>query len=137
VEPAEEELDERLFWGRQTLDIERIVLFDHLANNADRKIGHCLVDRHGHIWGIDHGLTFNVDPKLRTVLWQYSGETISDTLLTDLARLDASEDEVGILLASSLDVSEIAAIHDRAESLLEAGRYPMLDPHINVPYGWW
>ncbi len=137
VEPTEEPLDERRFWGRQIIDLERMVLFDHLTNNADRKIGHCLLDRHGKIWGIDHGLTFNVDPKLRTVLWQFSGEPISDDLLADLARLDASEDEVGVLLGSVLDVSEIAAVQDRAEALLEQGRYPQLDPYSNVPYGWW
>lgn len=137
VEPTEEPLDERSFWGRQTIELERMVLFDHLTNNADRKIGHCLLDRHGHIWGIDHGLTFNVDPKLRTVLWQFSGQPLSDALLPDLARLDASERELAELLGGVLDASEIEAVQERAEDLLEQGRYPVLDPHFNVPYGWW
>jgi hypothetical protein len=137
VQPTEDPVDERTFWGRPVLEIERMVLFDHLANNADRKIGHCLLDVEGRIWGIDHGLTFNVDPKLRTVLWQFSGEQISDTLLADLARLIASEDEIALLLGDVLDQEEIAALQERAEDLLEAGSYPVLDPHINVPYGWW
>jgi uncharacterized repeat protein (TIGR03843 family) len=114
-----------------------MVLFDHLANNADRKIGHCLLDAHGRIWGIDHGLTFNVDPKLRTVLWQFSGEPITDDIIADLTRFDASAEEIDLLFAGILDVSEIEAMKDRAEALLDAGRFPLLDPRINVPYGWW
>jgi hypothetical protein len=137
VEPSSEELDERTFWGRATPELERMVAFDHLANNADRKIGHCLLDTQGRIWGIDHGLTFNVDPKLRTVLWQFSGEPISDDILADLARLDACADEIDVLFAGVLDAAEIEAVKDRAEALLEVGRYPILNPHINVPYGWW
>jgi hypothetical protein len=137
VEPSSDELDERTFWGSPSPELERMVMFDHLANNADRKIGHCLLDIHGRIWGIDHGLTFNVDPKLRTVLWQFSGEPISDDIIADLSRLDACDDEIDLLFAGILDVSEIEAIKDRAEALLAAGRFPRLDPHINVPYGWW
>ncbi len=137
VEPTEAQVDERSFWGRETIEIERMVLFDHVTNNADRKIGHCLLDRHGRIWGIDHGLTFNVDPKLRTVLWQFSGAPISEPLLADLARIDASEDDLGALLSSVLADDEIEAMHERVEILLELGSYPHLDPHYNVPYGWW
>ena len=52
--------------------------FDLVANNADRKGGHCLVDAEGHIWGIDHGLCFHVQPKLRTVIWDFGGEPMPD-----------------------------------------------------------
>lgn len=137
VEPTTEPVDERTFWGRKILEIERIVLFDYLSNNADRKIGHCLVDVSGKLWGIDHGLTFNVDPKLRTVLWQYSGGPISEPLMLDLAQLDAESETVSQLLAGVLDQSEIEALLERGANLLEAGEYPMLDPRYNVPYGWW
>ena len=61
-----------------------MVLFDHIVNNADRKISHCLRDSLGNVWGIDHGLTFNREPKLRTVLWQFVGEPISPALLCEL-----------------------------------------------------
>lgn len=67
----------------------RIGVFDLLANNADRKSGHCLLagDR---IWAIDHGLTFHADPKLRTVVWDFAGRRVPDALRADAARLAAS-----------------------------------------------
>ncbi|MGE3272893.1 MAG: hypothetical protein AB7P40_29415, partial [Chloroflexota bacterium] len=52
-------------------EVQVIGLFDVVANNADRKAGHILKDRQGKLWGIDHGLTFNTDPKLRTVIWDW------------------------------------------------------------------
>ena len=53
-------------------------------NNADRKAGHCLLGTDGRIWAIDHGLTFSIEPKLRTVLWDYAGEPVPEPLLKDL-----------------------------------------------------
>ncbi len=63
--------DER--WWPQ---LERICAFDILANNTDRKSGHCLVDTDGHIWAIDNGLSFHAEFKLRTVIWEFGGEPI-------------------------------------------------------------
>lgn len=137
VEPKDEEIDEATFWGRRILPIERMVMFDHIANNADRKIGHCLVDIHDRIWGIDHGLTFNSDFKLRTVLWQYSGETISPEVLSDISRLLCGSPEILTALGEVLSPFEVAALLRRTTALAESGRYPPLDPHYNVPYGWW
>lgn len=137
VEPDEEVEDDHRFWGRRIPDIERMVMFDHIANNADRKLGHCLVDRSGRIWGIDHGLTFNLDPKLRTVLWQFTGGAISPPILEDLARLQEHGGPLLAELAEILDEQEVEALQDRVGRLLAAGRYPKLDPHRNVPYGWW
>jgi len=62
-----------------------MALFDLIANNTDRKAGHCLRGEDGHIWGIDHGLTFHAQPKLRTVIWDFGGEPIPKELLRDLA----------------------------------------------------
>ncbi|HEV2127531.1 MAG TPA: SCO1664 family protein, partial [Thermomicrobiales bacterium] len=93
VEPAGEmhEDDQLEFWRREMPEIERLVLFDILANNADRKLTHCLVDTHGHLWGIDHGLTFNAVPKLRTVLWQFVGKPVSPELMADIVRVRLDE----------------------------------------------
>jgi hypothetical protein len=135
--PREEEESDPAFWRRRRPEIERMVLFDHIANNADRKLGHCLRDVDGRIWGIDHGLTFNVEPKLRTVLWQYVGRPIDEALLGDLARLRLRVDAVRTMLAPYLDVSEIDAFEARVDLLIAAGSYPELDPRRNVPYGWW
>jgi hypothetical protein len=137
VEPKDEEIDEASFWGRKILPIERMVMFDHIANNADRKIGHCLVDVHDRIWGIDHGLTFNTDFKLRTVLWQYSGEEISPEIRADLQRLLCGTPDIVTRLEQILSPFEVAALLRRTRALAESGQYPPLDPHYNVPYGWW
>lgn len=125
------------FWGSRRLDIERLVLFDHLVNNADRKITHCLRDASGKVWGIDHGLTFNTDWKLRTALWQFVGEPISPALLDELATLHGRSGELRDVLGSVLDASEVEALIGRMEYLGEQRRYPVLNPRRNVPYGWW
>jgi len=137
VEPTAVEVDQAAFWGRRILPIERIVMFDHVANNADRKVGHCMVDVHDRIWGIDHGLTFNIDPKLKTVLWQFSGEAIDESIAADIGRLLGAGAEIMDELADILTASEVAALRRRVACLLESGRYPVLDPYTNVPYGWW
>ncbi|MDP9364964.1 MAG: hypothetical protein M3Q10_12195 [Chloroflexota bacterium] len=137
VEPAPDNAEARRFWGSCRPEIERLVLFDHLANNADRKIGHCLRDRTGKVWGIDHGLTFNRSPKLRTVLWQYVGEPVAPELLGDLRRLRRRSDELCRELSPYLDRGELEALLARIDRFLEAGRYPNLNPRRNVPYGWW
>src|SRR5262249_60948347 len=67
--------------------LARICAFDLIANNADRKSGHCLLGPDGRIWAIDNGLCFNVDPKLRTVIWDFAGEPLPDCVRDDLKRL--------------------------------------------------
>jgi len=64
----------------------RVALFDVITNNADRKSGHCLFDAEDHVWVIDHGLTFNVDDKLRTVIWDFSGDRLPPDLCGDVER---------------------------------------------------
>ena len=124
------------FWRKRDLDVERMVLFDHITNNADRKIGHCLRDERGKVWGIDHGLTFNVQPKLRTVLWQYAGCEISDQLQMDLVDLQIRETDVRGALRPYLSPVEIEAFFRRVNFMLQAGCYPELNPRRNIPYGW-
>jgi uncharacterized repeat protein (TIGR03843 family) len=139
VEPREpdQEEDVQEFWSARRIEIERIVLFDHLSNNADRKLAHCLRGTDDRIWGIDHGLTFNVVPKLRTVLWQYVGDPISPELVADLETLLSMESELREDLASELRIEEIDALLRRIDGLQRSRCYPVLDPGSNVPYGWW
>ncbi len=116
--------------------LQRIALFDHLINNADRKGGHCLLDDGGHIWAIDHGICFHVQPKLRTVIWDFAGELLPPELIADLrlfvARLDSGEkaQELGKLLT----VAEIQALCRRGENLIRAGKYP--EPGAGRQYPW-
>lgn len=139
VEPAPEmpRREAMQFWSRKRPELEQMVLFDLVANNADRKLTHCLLDMHDRIWGIDHGLTFNIVPKLRTVLWQFVGDPIAIDLLGDLARVRADEAMFRDRFADVLDVAEIDATIDRIDALLAAGCHPRLDPNHNIPYGWW
>jgi uncharacterized repeat protein (TIGR03843 family) len=113
--------------------LRAIAVFDLVANNADRKSGHCLLADDGHIWGIDHGLCFAVPPKLRTVMWDFAGEPISGALLADLARFAAAGPSGSLL--ELLHVDEVEAILARAAAVVRGGRFPNPDPDRR-PYPW-
>jgi hypothetical protein len=136
AEPAEP-LDPRDYWSAKSIEIERLVLFDHIANNADRKLSHCLLDADGRVWGIDHGLCFNVDMKLRTVLWQFVGGPVRDNLIADLRLLQERKAEIREELRGLLNEREITALLRRIDVIVADGIYPILNPHRNIPYGWW
>ena len=124
---------------RQThaCDLRRMAAFDLLANNADRKGGHCLLDVRGHLWGIDHGLTFHQMPKLRTVIWEFCGERIPEPLVEALAAFRADRHRVAGLCAELeplLSRQELDALFDRWDRLLAKPCYPQLDPYRNVPW---
>lgn len=136
VPHTEEQEDAEEFWGADTIENERFVLFDHIINNADRKLTHCLVTDAGRPFGIDHGLTFHTEPKLRTVMWQFVEEPIRAELKADLRTLLENKEvltQIELLLATD----EHAAFLDRVQLMLGLERYPMLDPRFNIPYGWW
>src|SRR5690606_16504443 len=73
--------------GRHHDAMRQMCLFDILANNTDRKSGHCLVSTDDELFGIDHGLCFHEDFKLRTVIWDFAGEPIADDLRNDVSGL--------------------------------------------------
>ncbi len=116
----------------------RIAAFDHLVNNADRKGGHCLLDPDNHLWGIDHGITFNVEHKLRTVIWDFAGQAIPDPLLADIERLceqvDDTKSEYRHNLDSLLHPHEISAFHRRIQKLLHSGCFPRPGRGPNYPW---
>ena len=118
-------------------DLQRMAVFDLLANNADRKGGHCLLDVRGHVWGIDHGLTFHQVPKLRTVIWEYCGASIPPDLLQCLAAFRLDEQRVRLLrthLEPLLASAEVDALFERWDRLLLNPCFPQLDPYRNVPW---
>ncbi len=102
--------------------LQRICLFDLLANNADRKSGHCLLDPEGHVWAIDNGLTFHAEPKLRTVIWDFAGEAIPRPLLAAASRLVADGLPPGV--AELLDPAEREALLARGRTLVSRRRFP-------------
>jgi hypothetical protein len=105
-----------------------VVLFDLLANNADRKGSHILIEKGtGKVWAIDHGLCFHHEEKLRTVLWDFAGEPIPKDLLScllDFPRLLAPDSELRIALRPYLNVREVAALSARARSLINLKKFP-------------
>jgi uncharacterized repeat protein (TIGR03843 family) len=119
------------------VEFQCVALFDALTNNADRKGGHCLRDRHGRIWSIDHGLTFNAQPKLRTVIWDYAGQPIPPSLLDDLRTLKTHlNDSQGIrqVLEQLLSPQELQTLLERLDDLLASGHFPQPGPGRNVPW---
>lgn len=114
-----------------------IAAFDLVANNADRKGGHCLLDEHGKVWSIDHGLTFHVDFKVRTVFWDFWGENIPEQILECLRDLQISlaapRKEIQEL-ASLISREEFDALQQRVDAIIELGKHPMLDAYRNVPW---
>ncbi len=118
-------------------DLRRIALFDVLINNADRKAGHLLLDTTGRLWSVDHGLCFHDEPKLRTVIWAFEGDPISDELLRDVELLRACE-SVFAELRELLDDIEIDALCRRIDRVLRTRRYPSPDPgRHHVPWPPW
>jgi hypothetical protein len=121
--------------------LRRIALFDAVVNNADRKGGHLLVRPDGLIQGVDHGVTFNVDPKLRTVLWNWRGTLIAPREMLVLAALRPQLAVGGTLaesLAAHLDRAEIEQARARLDELLGSRTFP--HPHPDwpaVPWPWY
>lgn len=111
--------------------LRRIALFDLVANNADRKGGHVLRGADGRIWGIDHGLCFAAAFKLRTVVWDFSGEPVPEDLLRDIAPL---ADEVPAELAELLDATEVAALRRRVRRLLDEAVLPADATGRRIPW---
>jgi uncharacterized repeat protein (TIGR03843 family) len=106
-----------------------IALFDAVVNNADRKGGHLLPMPDGHVFGVDHGVTFSLEPKLRTVLWGWEGEPIEPAERRVLERLRHRLDgNLGAALAAHLTADEIAATRARLDDLLAAGVFPSPSP---------
>lgn len=115
--------------------LRRMAIFDLVVNNTDRKGGHVLAMPDGHRYGVDHGVCFHTDDKLRTVLWGWAGQALTEDETAVLERLklrllDSPTGDVAELLKPLLTGRELAALRRRLRRLLLAGRFP-------VPSGEW
>jgi hypothetical protein len=120
---------------RETL--AAFAIFDILANNADRKAGHCLLDVDNTIWSIDHGLTFHSDFKLRTVMLEFWGEAMSESLMDNVRVVRdqlASNGELTAGLSELLAGQEFDALRGRIDAVLADPIIPRLDPGRNIPW---
>jgi len=119
--------------GEREGELQAFCAFDVVANNADRKSGHVLAAADDRLWGIDHGLCFHVQHKLRTVIWDYADEEVPRWIVDDLERLVANglPDDLLALLSPA----EAKAVLDRAARLAAEGVFP--EPYGDrSPYPW-
>lgn len=112
--------------------LRRMAVFDIVVNNADRKGAHILPMPGGHRHGVDHGLTFHVEHKLRTVLWGWIDDELSADELDGVARVRSGlEGELGEALGDLLSLGELAAFAGRCDRLLRERTFPA--PHGRMP----
>ena len=107
--------------------LRRLAVLDAVINNADRKGGHLLPAEDGHLYGIDHGVTFNTENKLRTLLWGWAGEPLTGEAVEVLKGLKGALEEgadLAVRLAGLITAAEVAATRARVEALLASGTYP-------------
>ena len=134
--------DDDFFTLRDTHEDEalRLAVFDMIANNADRKGGHCFIGPDRRVWAVDNGLTFNVEHKLRTVIWDFAGRRIPQPLLDDLTRiaveLDAADAGVTIALSENLDASELDVLRARVRRVLDEPVLPHPRTRRDLPWPW-
>ena len=132
--------DRRHFLGENAAHRDvwiRVALFDVIANNADRKSSHCLFDAADKVWVIDHGLTFHVDDKLRTVIWDFSGQTLPEDLCTDVERtlIELERGELSKSLKELLSPAEVRVLKRRIRGVLDgAWRFPEPTSAWSIPW---
>ena len=107
-----------------------MALFDAIINNTDRKIGHLLPVDEQHVYGCDHGVTFHVDDKLRTVLWQWAGVDFNEAEIAILERAQSGlATQLREILLSLISADEISAMQRRVARMLVKGEFPKPSPN--------
>ena len=112
-------------FGEGMCQLRRLAVRDAVINNADRKGGHLLPGAEGRLYGIDHGVTFNTENKLRTLLWGWAGEPLTEEALDVLKGLrDALSGQLATRLATLITPAELDATRARVDALLDSGKHP-------------
>ena len=113
-----------IFEQREDLhdQLRAMCVFDIVANNTDRKAGHCLLGLDDKVWGIDHGVCFAADFKLRTVIWEFGGEPLPDHLR---AAIEPLIETIPLNIATLLSSDEVSALQERVQWLCEGGAFPI------------
>ena len=134
------EADRRHFLGSNRQDSDtwlRVALFDVITNNADRKSGHCLFDAEDRVWVIDHGLTFHVDEKLRTVIWDFAGQELPHDLCADVERavLELDRGPATRTFERLISPGEIRVLKRRMRAVLDGHwRFPEPTSAWSIPW---
>ena len=124
---VEADFQQHYFTMHETLpethdQLRSIAVFDLLANNTDRKSGHCLLTEDGRVWAIDNGLCFAADFKLRTVIWEFGGEPIPEELVAAVEPIAAS---VPLGVATLIEEDEVEALSERARLIVHRPFFPI------------
>jgi len=126
------------FTSQEKERLKPAAAFDVLVNNADRKGGHCIVDEENHLWGIDHGITFHAQHKLRTVIWNFVNQPIADDLLADIqklrSKLETENDAYLCEMETLISKGELRAFIRRIDTILTNKFYPAPGPGPNHPW---
>jgi uncharacterized repeat protein (TIGR03843 family) len=123
----DESIDLGSYFSSDNSKLRSMALFDAIINNTDRKIGHLLPTPTGELFGCDHGVTFHSENKLRTVLWQWAGDPLTQSEIEILQRAKNSIDKE-IDLSAYLTVDELNALSSRIDSLITTGTMPTPNP---------
>ena len=123
------EVDEAInlaqFFGEDNPDLRQLAIFDACINNTDRKIGHLLPDIEGHLYACDHGVTFHVEDKLRTVLWQWAGDALTDDELLQLRHVLSILNDKREVFTPHLAGEEIDQTLLRVQRLIDNATMPL------------
>lgn len=134
---VDEHVDLEDFFRKDDPQLRQVALLDAVINNTDRKIGHLLPSKDGHLYICDHGVTFHSDNKLRTVLWQWAGEPFTSEEISALKNLSVAIDgHLATELRSLIMGDEVDALHARIDNLLKTSSFPHPNPewpHIPWP----
>jgi len=125
--------------GMDLLKLKQVAAFDLVVNNAERKFGHFLEGRDGHLWVVDHGLTFNAVPKLRTVLWDFAGQLIPGKLVSDITALRKTLERGNPLrnaLLQLLSAQEVQALESRINRIVRDPVFDQPQSRWSVPWPW-
>jgi uncharacterized repeat protein (TIGR03843 family) len=122
---ADPTVDLAEFVRRDVPELRRMAVFDAVVNNADRKGGHIIPMPDGHVYGVDHGICFSPDPKLRTLLWRWAGKPLTAEAVAVLEELaDGLRGELGEQLHEHLTRREVRRTEQRVAELLRTGVHP-------------
>ena len=122
---VDESIELGSYFAQDRKELRRLALFDAIINNTDRKIGHLLPDQKGHLFACDHGVTFHTEDKLRTVLWQWAGDALTEEEFATLDQTLTFIDLNTTYLTTHLTEAEIEATCARINKLRSEGIMPL------------
>ena len=124
---VDEEIDVVKFAQSQDPRLRSLAIFDAIINNADRKFGHILLAKDGQLFGCDHGVSFHEEDKLRTVIWQFADQDLTDSEVVNISEILREIDET--YLSGFITEAEISALKSRCLRLIEGRKFPLPNPN--------